>query len=175
MGKRLAVKRSLISILEKKLKNVTSNKQLPKLLKQGIQEFLLSKNFTKAQVKVLMNKQKRARFSREDILNNLYIRSISPRAYEYLRKFGPLLIPSRNTMERWLNGMMECKNGFNEDAIKVQRLKLEASENPLYKFSQIVFDEVHIKESIELDRKNQEVIGPCKSLQTVMIRGLACD
>ena len=41
MGKRLAVKRSLISILEKKLKNVTSNKQLPKLLKQGIKEFLL--------------------------------------------------------------------------------------------------------------------------------------
>ena len=71
--------------------------------------------------------------------------------------------------------MMQCKNGFNEDAIKVQRLKLEASENPLYKFSQIVFDEIHIKESIELDRKNQEVIGPCKSLQTVMIRGLACD
>ena len=78
-------------------------------------------------------------------------------------------------MERWLDGMMICKSGFNEDAIKVQRLKLEASEHPLYKFAQIVFDEIHIKESIELDRKNQEIIGPYKKLQTVMIRGLACD
>ena len=132
---------------------------------------------TPAQVRVLMKpSQKRARCSRDDILNNLYLRSIAPRAYEYLRKNGPLYLPSRQTMERWLDGMMKCKNGFNEDAIRVQKMKLEASENRrLYKHAQLVFDEIHLKESIELDRKNQQVVGPHKKLQTVMIRGIASD
>ena len=174
--KRLAVEKSLVFIMRRKLNKAKSNKQLPGMIKKGIKEFLLSHKLTPAQVRVMMKpNQKRARCSRDDILNNLYLRSIAPRAYEYLRKNGPLYLPSRQTMERWLDGMMTCKNGFNEDAIRVQRLKLEASDNPLYKHAQIVFDEIHLKESIELDRKEQKVVGPHKKLQTVMIRGSASD
>ena len=175
--KRLAVEKSLVFIMRRKLNKAKSNKHVPGMIKKGIKEFLLSHKMTPAQVRVLMKpSQKRARCSRDDILNNLYLRSIAPRAYEYLRKNGPLYLPSRQTMERWLDGMMKCKNGFNEDAIRVQRMKLEASDNRrLYKHAQLVFDEIHLKESIELDRKNQQVVGPHKKLQTVMIRGIASD
>jgi hypothetical protein len=176
LRRKFAVQKSLYSIIKKKLEKAKSNKHIPGILRRGIREFLLSKKLTKAQVQVLINpNQKFARCSRDDIINNLYLRSVSPRAYEYLRKNGPLYLPSRQTMERWLDGMMKCDNEFNEDAIKVQRMKLEASENPLYKYAQVIFDEVHVKETVELDKKNQQVIGPHKKLQTVMIRGLACD
>ena len=175
LRKKVALKMSLLAIMEKKLEKAKSDKHLPRLIKKGVEEFLKSKNLTPAQIKCLMNNTKRARVTKDDILNSLYLRSISSRAYEYLRKNGFLYLPSRQTIERWLNGMMQCKDGFNDDAITVQRKKLEASDNPLYKYAQITFDEVHIKEAIEFDRKNQEVIGPYKKLQTVMIRGLACD
>ena len=175
LRKKVALKMSLLAIMEKKLEKAKSDKHLPRLIKKGVEEFLKSKNLTPAQIKCLMNNTKRARVTKDDILNSLYLRSISSRAYEYLRKNGFLYLPSRQTIERWLNGMMQCKDGFNDDAITVQRKKLEASDNPLYKYAQITFDEVHIKEAIEFDRKNQEVIGPHKKLQTVMIRGLACD
>ena len=175
LRKKIAVKMSLLAIMTKRLEKAKSNKHLPRLIKEGVEEFLKSKNLTPAQIKCLLNNKRRARVTKDDILNSLYLRSISSRAYEYLRKNGILYLPSRQTIEKWLNGMMTCKNGFNDDAITVQRKKLEASDNPLYKYTQLTFDEVHIKQSIELNRKDQEVIGPHSKLQTVMIRGLACD
>ena len=175
LRKKIAVKMSLLAIMTKRLEKAKSNKHLPRLIKEGVEEFLKSKNLTPAQIKCLLNNKRRARVTKDDILNSLYLRSISSRAYEYLRKNGILYLPSRQTIEKWLDGMMTCKNGFNDDAISVQRKKLEASDNPLYKYTQLTFDEVHIKQSIELNRKDQEVIGPHSKLQTVMIRGLACD
>jgi hypothetical protein len=175
LRKKVALKMSLLAIMTKRLEKAKSNKHLPRLIKEGVEEFLKSKNLTPAQIKCLMNNKRRARVTKDDILNSLYLRSISSRAYEYLRKNGILYLPSRQTIEKWLNGMMTCKNGFNDDAITVQRKKLEASDNPLYKYTQLTFDEIHIKQSIELNRKDQEIIGPHSKLQTVMIRGLACD
>ena len=178
LRKSLAVQKSLADIMRKKINKLTSDRHLKSAIRNGIKEFLLLR-FTPAQTKVLMNpkKQTKARCSREDIIRNVALRSISPKGYEFLRKNGPLYLPSKQTMEKWLDGMLECRSGFNDDAIKLQRLKLESESElkPLYKHAIITFDEVHVKETVELYSKAQEIVGPHSKLQVVMIRGLTSD
>ena len=47
------------------------------------------------------------------------------------------------------------------------------TKDVLFKHSMIVFDEIDVKRTIEMDKKNQKIVGPYKKMQTVMIRGLA--
>ena len=43
----------------------------------------------------------------------------------------------------------------------------------LFNYAMITLDEIDVKRTIELDKKNQKIVGPFKKMQTVMIRGLA--
>ena len=47
------------------------------------------------------------------------------------------------------------------------------TSDKLFRHAMIVLDEIDLKRTIEMDKKNQKIIGPYKKMQTVMIRGLA--
>ena len=47
------------------------------------------------------------------------------------------------------------------------------TKDKLYEYALITFDEMDVKRTYEVDQKNQQIIGPHKKLQCVMMRGLA--
>ena len=47
------------------------------------------------------------------------------------------------------------------------------TDDALFPHSMIVLDEIDVKRTMEMDKKNQKIIGPYKKMQTVLIRGLA--
>jgi hypothetical protein len=47
------------------------------------------------------------------------------------------------------------------------------TKEKLFNYAMITLDEIDVKRTIELDKKNQKIVGPFKKMQTVMIRGLA--
>ena len=47
------------------------------------------------------------------------------------------------------------------------------TDEELFNHAMITLDEIDVKRTIELDKKNQKIVGPFKKMQTVMIRGLA--
>ena len=48
----------------------------------------------------------------------------------------------------------------------------ENTDDELFRYAMITLDEIDVKRTIELDKKQQKIIGPHKKMQTVMIRGL---
>jgi hypothetical protein len=42
-----------------------------------------------------------------------------------------------------------------------------------FEYAMLTFDEMEVKKTLEVDQKNQRIIGPHKKMQMVMMRGLA--
>ena len=101
------------SKVEKKLTKVTTEKYKEKMIKKGTKDFLATTKLTAAQQKVLMNPDmKWTKNSDEDIVQALVLRCLSSKAFETLRKERKLYYPSRHTIERHLDGMLNCKPGY---------------------------------------------------------------
>ena len=87
-----------------------------------------------------------------------------------MRKNKILPLPSKPVLGRWLNGV-PCKPGVQTTNLGLVQKLLEGSE---LKDKQAVlsFDEMDIKKVYEYDNRNQQVYGPHKKLQVVMVRSL---
>ena len=62
---------------------------------------------------------------------------------------------------------------FLYDSIKIIRHMAANTDKELFNHAMLTLDEIDVKRTIELDKKNQKIVGPFKKMQTVMIRGLA--
>ena len=47
------------------------------------------------------------------------------------------------------------------------------TKDKLFEYAMLAFDELEVKKTLEVDQKNQRIIGPHKKMQMVMMRGLA--
>lgn len=82
-----------------------SEKRVEKQMKEKVQENMyriLKQVFTPGQIKILLNPQKkRAVWSSEDIASAISLRSVSPKAYRYLRNVTKIPLPGLSTIRRW--------------------------------------------------------------------------
>ena len=90
------VRRQATELAElRKYKRNTSSKSYKKQLVKGI----LSDSFSAPQAKIIVDKTTRARkWSEEDIVNGLMLRSFSHKSYLFLRQKKLLPLPGKNTI-----------------------------------------------------------------------------
>lgn len=64
----------------------------------------LQKVFTPGQIKVVMSSEKRrVNWSSEDIISAIMLRSLSPKAYRFLRNVKEMPLPSESTLRKWVS------------------------------------------------------------------------
>lgn len=130
----------------------------------------MGKLFTPGQIRKLLNPQvQTVRWIPEDIASAISLRSVSPKAYRYLRNNG-FPLPAFSTLRTWA-ATFNLNPGVLLNVLRL--LKIKASElKEIDKLCVLSFDEIYVSNRIDIDKKNEEKIGPHKTCQTVMARGL---
>lgn len=131
----------------------------------------LKKVFTKKQIEVLLSQKNKTRvhWTLEDISAAISLRSISPRAYRYL-KDNNYPLPGLSTLRNWAC-RMELNPGILESIIFLMKEKSSNLKNQ-EKLCMICFDEIYISRKIEINKTKEQVVGPHKSVQVGMARGI---
>lgn len=132
---------------------------------------ILQKVFTPGQIKLLMSPHlTRIRWCSEDITAAIALRSLSPKAYRYLREVRKIPLPCETTLQEWCSTFV-VKPGILNDVIRMMEEKgLGLSKAD--KITVLTFYEVYIFNKLDLERKEQKIYGPHKTCQFVMARGL---
>nr|CAH7759845.1 unnamed protein product [Callosobruchus chinensis] len=126
--------------------------------------------FTQGQIKKLFGSgNKRIRWSPDDIASAVSLRSVSPKAYRYLR-VNNYPLPAMSTLRKWV-ASFDVSHGILRSVITLMQKK-SSDFTQQDRICVLTFDEIYISNKIELDKKTEQVIGPHKSCQTVMVRGL---
>ncbi|KAF0692122.1 Reverse transcriptase domain-containing protein, partial [Aphis craccivora] len=98
----------------------------------------------------------------EDILvsSAITLRSISPKAYRYLRNKKQYPLPGLSTLRRWAS-TFKVEPGILEGVLTLMKANgtlLTSRE----KLTVICFDETYVSNRLCYDKKNEQVIGPHK-------------
>lgn len=129
----------------------------------------LKNHFGPGQIKHLMNPTKTFRWTPLDIASAISLRSVSPKGYRYLRRTGYPL-PALSTLRRWaLN--LNLNQGVLRDIIKLLKQK-SLSLSEVERVCVLAFDEIYISNKMCIDKKEEKVLGPHKSCQVAIVRGL---
>ncbi|CAH1989757.1 unnamed protein product [Acanthoscelides obtectus] len=159
-----------IVVLEKQNKALTE--QVEKIEEKTALKYkdVLAKVFTPGQIKKLLNAgKKRVRWSPEDIATAISLRSVSPKAYRYLR-VNNYPLPALSTLRSWVSSF-DVHQGILKSVITLmQKKSLDCTEAD--RICVLSFDEMYVSNKIEIDKKTEQIIGPHRCCQTVMVRGL---
>lgn len=127
--------------------------------------------FTSGQIKRIMSPNKsRVTWSAEDISSAIALRSISARAYNYLRTVKNVPLPCVQTLRNW-SADFNVKPGILKDVIRIMQSKGQ-DLSIIEKLTVLSFDEIYISNKVDLERREQKIYGPNKTSQFVMARGL---
>lgn len=86
----------------------------------------LRKVFTPGQIKMLMSPNvTRIKWSSEDITSAIALRSLSPKAYRYLRNVKKMPLPCISTLNNWC-GVFNIAPGILKDVFKIMVEKKDA-------------------------------------------------
>lgn len=130
----------------------------------------LEKCFSSGQIERLLNPHKNLRkWSAEDIAYAISLRSVSPKAYRYLRA-NALPLPALSTLRKWASSF-NLSPGLLTNVINLMQ-KMSFQLKDIEKLCVLSFDEIHLSNRIDINKKDEQVIGPHKTCQTVMARGL---
>lgn len=150
------------------------NRKILKLLdKEQNYKKILERIFTPGQIKILLDpkkKKKKTRWCAEDIAVAINLRSISSKAYRYMRTTMKIPLPSFSTLGTWVQ-KLNMEEGILNDVLLIMKQKAKTMKS-FEKLAVISYDEVYISNQMAIDRKEEQVIGQNKTCQVVMIRGL---
>lgn len=82
---------------------------------------ILSKCFTPGQIRCLLRGNKRVKWSSEDIANALALRSLSRKAYDYLRGRN-IPLPGRSTLQKWTR-QYSCRPGILKEVLSLLKAR----------------------------------------------------
>ncbi|XP_077277125.1 uncharacterized protein LOC143905538 [Temnothorax americanus] len=150
----LAKKNKEINALKIKLKrlekrtNITIKKKVNKVLKNV---------FTPKQIeRIMYPNKKRVKWNIENISSAISLRSVSPKAYRYLRK-NKYPLPGLSTLRKWAT-RLNLDEGILKDVISVIKEKgkfMSASQ----KIVVLSFDEIYTSQKVEIEKKTSESLG----------------
>ena len=140
--------------------------------KRIVKEYLQSLGHSDSFITFALNPSasKRKQYSKDDISTGLVLHNISPKAYKYLRSNKLLLLPCRNTLNKWLENV-KFSPGLQEDGLNLVQKRIEGMDAK-ESLACLVFDEMEVNRKIEYDSSLKQVLGPCKKVQVVVLRGL---
>eukprot|EP00094_Tigriopus_californicus_P000565 TCALIF_00547-PA protein Name:"Similar to T Transposable element P transposase (Drosophila melanogaster)" AED:0.11 eAED:0.11 QI:71/0.5/0.33/0.66/1/1/3/0/494 len=129
---------------------------------------VLEKTQTPAEVKRLLNPgQKHWRYSQEDMIKALVLKSMSNRTYEYLRKSRMIALPSRLTVDRWLKNS-HTTPGIQHDCLKIMKETCLTFENERDSLAVLSFDKIDLKNRHEFDSETETIYGERYQTDTVL-------
>ena len=99
------------------------------------------------------------------------LRTISRKAYEYLRKNKILPLPAVSTLRLWIK-KFRCRPGLQTSILKIIKQKISSETDPQFAVASLSFDEMHILKEYQYDQRNDQIIGPCQKMQVVVARGI---
>ncbi|XP_077259728.1 uncharacterized protein LOC143896053 [Temnothorax americanus] len=156
-----------------KMLEVRNRKILKLLDKKRYYKEILERIFTPGQINILLDpkkKQKKTRWCAEDIAAAINLRSISPKAYRYLRTTMKIPLPSFSTLGKWAQ-KLNMEEGILKDVLLIMKQKAKTMKS-FEKLAVISYDEVYISDQMSIDRKEEQVIGQHRTCQVMMARGL---
>uniref|UniRef100_T1IMX2 Transposable element P transposase n=1 Tax=Strigamia maritima TaxID=126957 RepID=T1IMX2_STRMM len=149
----------------------------------------IKKVFTDGQIHQLLHASTRYKWTAVDIASAISLRSISTKAYRFaydtkniipfhflMHQFlhfrflrAKLLhpLPALSTLKKWAQ-KISVKPGLLEDVLLLMKLK----QQQLNVLERLTFDEVYICNKICFDKEYEKILGPHKTCQVVMARGL---
>lgn len=132
----------------------------------------LQKICTPGQIKRLMSSHNnvRTKWSSEDIISAIALRSLSPKAYRYFRNVKNFPLPCAATLNNWA-ASFNVAPGILTDVFKVM-IDKGKDLSTVEKLTVITFDEIYISNKLDLERREQKIYGSHKTCQFVMARGL---
>lgn len=132
----------------------------------------LRKVFTIGQLKMLIsqNSKTRVRWSAEDITSAIALKSLSPKAYRYLRNVKKMPLPCVSTLYNWC-ATFTIPLGILKDVLQIMKEKGE-SLRTTERLTVLTFDEMYVSNKIDVERREQKIYGSNKICQVVMTREL---
>ncbi len=163
-----ALTRRVKRLEDKPEKKVTRSKIKDILLKE------LSPFFTRTQILCFLRRKKswtRIRgWTSSDMSLALTIHLLSPRAYRHLQRNKVLPLPGPTTLREYLR-RFQIQEGFMDNVLEFLKAKIQ-SMPANDRIVGIMFDEVHLKKTIEYDKATDSIIGPNSSSNVVLVRGI---
>jgi len=130
----------------------------------------LSNIFSAGQIKCLTTGKSATKWTKEDIVHALELRTVSRKAYKFLRTNKHVPLPGLSTLRRWVSGFA-CKPGMSQLALDL--LSAKASRfTTAERLCVVSFDEMSVGQRLAYDVKEDQVIGPFSKALVFMIRGL---
>lgn len=126
--------------------------------------------FTQNQLDLLLGSKKIVRWTNEEISVALTLRYLGKRTYLYLKRKCHFPLPSLSTLNRWITNI-NVRKGFFGDIFRLMKTageKMDGHE----KVAVLMYDEMKVKETYEYDQKFEQVIGPHKQMQVIVLRGI---
>ena len=133
-------------------------------------EEVLYDTFSKAQRDILVNKKKKVISKSEDMSKAFTLRYLSKRCYLYLRNSLKYPLPHLSTLQKWA-AKLHFRNGLLKDVLRFMEIA-GMSLSTLEKLAVIQFDEMKVESVYEYDKTKDQIIGPHKQMQVIMVRGL---
>lgn len=130
----------------------------------------LRKVFTPGQISMLLSTSSRVQWSSEDIMSAISLRSLSPKAYKYLRKVKRMPLPCLTTLHNWV-AKFNVFPGLLKEVLNIMSTK-GRDFSTADKLTVLTFDDLYVSNQLDIDRKQQKVYGPHKTCLFIMARGL---
>jgi hypothetical protein len=133
---------------------------------------LLLPHFTSAQISCILRGEwhRSKKWSHEDIALAVTLCSLSPKSYRFLRKQKIVPLPGESTIKEFFRNF-RVPQGYLKVVGKMVQLMLE--DRPAKDRVVIIsFDEIYLRLRIDYDRQEDQVLGPHKRANTMMVRGL---
>lgn len=130
----------------------------------------LKKHFSQSQVNSMLEGKRVTHWQEEDICRAVALRSLSSKAYSFLRKQVSFPLPSVSTINRWVMKLdVEC--GVLLSVLHLLKQKaLTMSEYD--RVCVLSFDEMSVAQQWSYDRGTDTIHSPKSKVQCAMIRGL---
>lgn len=130
---------------------------------------LLKPFFTLTQINYFLNSNKKiTKWSEDDICSAIALRSISPKAYKYLKYKKKIPLPCISTLNKWVKDI-KVEPGILNVALRVMGCKeLTVGEKACI----LAFDEMSVSKKYEYDKASDRIYVPHKSVQVIIARGI---
>lgn len=130
----------------------------------------LSQMFSRSQIDHIFAEKNITNWSEDDISRALTLKSLSPKAYFFLREKWNFPLPSKSTLNRHAR-KMDAEPGILLAIMNLLKFKAEAMPER-DRVCALSFDECSISKEWSYDKGKDILYGPKQSAQCAMIRGL---
>ena len=130
----------------------------------------IGKYFTQAQIRRASHGKRKIKWKEEDVRSALTLRTISRKAYDYLRTVRGFPLPGMSTLRRWVKAV-HCEPGILDSAISLMAHR-SFSLSTHDKCVVLSCDEMSTSSRIQYDPGRDLVYGPSKNMCVFMARGL---